>query len=485
MATQKKSKLITFISHLKNDRSASNIFARFRAWFILFGFLIVVAGGGYALYKFVLQPDKVETGTSLQTAVARLGDLSISASGTGTLIPVDSVSFGFETSGLVNQVLVSLGDHVEIGQVLASLDDTDAQSQLADARRTLRELTSPAAVALARQAVVKASQDLAEAQSARGSVTYWYDAAIEQKYQAELVLAQANLERAQTSYDNLASEPDTSTRKANAYQALFNAREAVKTAQYYVNLYSTQPSQGSVDEADANLAYAQAMFDEAGYYLSALTEGDVPDSATGSQLIKLEQARSAVVTAQENLENTILKAPISGVIMSMDLGVGDKVGTANLITINDLSAQRLDVYLDESDWTMLKVGYSSQVTFDALPDTVYTGKVIQVDPGLFTQGMTSAVHGIVQLDPPKEEFILLIGMSAAVDVISASAGNAVLVPVEALREISTGEYALFVLENGEPVMRPVTVGLKDSYYAEITSGLQAGEVVTTGIVETK
>jgi multidrug efflux pump subunit AcrA (membrane-fusion protein) len=72
-----------------------------------------------------------------------------------------------------------------------------------------------------------------------------------------------------------------------------------------------------------------------------------------------------------------------------------------------------------------------------------------------------------------------------VDVIGGRATNAVLVPVEALRELDEGEYALFVMENNEPQLRVVEVGLIDFTYAEIVSGLEAGEIVSTGIVETQ
>jgi hypothetical protein len=54
-----------------------------------------------------------------------------------------------------------------------------------------------------------------------------------------------------------------------------------------------------------------------------------------------------------------------------------------------------------------------------------------------------------------------------------------------LREIGPGEYAVFVMEDGEPRLRVVTVGLMDYTSAEITSGLEAGEAVTTGVVETQ
>jgi multidrug efflux pump subunit AcrA (membrane-fusion protein) len=60
----------------------------------------------------------------------------------------------------------------------------------------------------------------------------------------------------------------------------------------------------------------------------------------------------------------------------------------------------------------------------------------------------------------------------------------VLIPVEALREIGDGKYTVFVMENGTPRLRSVEVGLQDITYAEIRFGLEVGEIVTTGIVET-
>lgn len=56
--------------------------------------------------------------------------------------------------------------------------------------------------------------------------------------------------------------------------------------------------------------------------------------------------------------------------------------------------------------------------------------------------------------------------------------------MEALVEIDAGEYAVFVMDNGEPRLRMVTVGLMDYTSAEITRGLEAGEIVTTGSVPT-
>ena len=81
---------------------------------------------------------------------------------------------------------------------------------------------------------------------------------------------------------------------------------------------------------------------------------------------------------------------------------------------------------------------------------------------------------------------LPIGLNATVEVIGGRANQALLVPVEALREISSGQYAVFVVDpaTGEPTLRMVEVGLMDFTVAEILSGLSQGDVVTTGIVAT-
>ena len=93
------------------------------------------------------------------------------------------------------------------------------------------------------------------------------------------------------------------------------------------------------------------------------------------------------------------------------------------------------------------------------------------------------MSGLVQMDPTSAD--LLLGMGASVTVISAETENAVLVPLSALHEYSTGKYAVFVMRNGKLTVQFVEVGLEDLVNAEIKSGLQVGDVVSTGLLATK
>jgi macrolide-specific efflux system membrane fusion protein len=93
------------------------------------------------------------------------------------------------------------------------------------------------------------------------------------------------------------------------------------------------------------------------------------------------------------------------------------------------------------------------------------------------------IRALVQLDPT-DGFDLPLGSTAAVDVIGGRADNALLVPIEALHPAGQ-QYTVFVMENGKPTLHVVEVGIQDQVSVEIKSGLQAGDVVTTGITGTK
>jgi multidrug efflux pump subunit AcrA (membrane-fusion protein) len=143
--------------------------------------------------------------------------------------------------------------------------------------------------------------------------------------------------------------------------------------------------------------------------------------------------------------------------------------------------------LDETDLDKVAVGYDANVTFDALPDKTFTGKVTIVNPSLQDVSNVQTILARVVLDQASVDpgVTLPIGLNASVDVIAGQANNAILIPVEALRQIAPNQYAVFVVENGELKLQTVTVGLQDLTSAQILSGLQAGQVVSTGAVETK
>jgi multidrug efflux pump subunit AcrA (membrane-fusion protein) len=99
-------------------------------------------------------------------------------------------------------------------------------------------------------------------------------------------------------------------------------------------------------------------------------------------------------------------------------------------------------------------------------------------------GGTLAVQAWASVDAASHPATLLGGMNADVEIISAEARDTLLVPIQALRELGTDQYAVFVVQpDGELVLRPVEVGLQDFVNAEIISGLEPGETVSIGVEE--
>ena len=466
-------------------------------WIILV-VVVLVSLGGIAYYQILYKPAQQQTDEpSLQTATVRRGDIVLYASGSGTLAPAAEASFGFGVSGQVKEVYVNVGDVVEAGQLLAELDNITQEIQYTQAKRELAEMTSPFALATAEQAIAVA---LLEGDSAYGHLAYLISPEVlhweEEIAKVEQELAAARKE-AETSPS---TEPDQKVQELEAKLDLFKEKldgNWIYYEEQYVpdnftlkdratgKKYVSYPSDASIAQARAEYALTKATVIEAEYYLAALKGEEVPEDATGSNLTEMENAQLSQQSAENNLNTTRLIAPFSGTIMSLDFVVGDSVGTSAVLIIADLSQKYLEIFLDETDWGNIAVSYDAEVIFDALPNQVFTGKVTQVDPGLYTSENTSVVRGLVLLDETSDGLNLPIGTGAAVDIIGGRADNAILVPVDSLRETSPGEYAIFVIEDDKPKLRMVEIGLKDLFSAEVLSGLEPGEVVSTGLVDTE
>ena len=120
-------------------------------WLMWVVIAIVLSGTGYYYYN------KIQSNKNSKPAVATstigTGDIVLSATGPGTIIPSEEVSFGFKGSGIVSEVLVKLGDKVKAGQVLARLENTTLELQYKQAEANLAALSSPSGIAVAEQTI--------------------------------------------------------------------------------------------------------------------------------------------------------------------------------------------------------------------------------------------------------------------------------------------------------------------------------------------
>ena len=507
--------------------------------------------GGYYLVKAGSTPEASAAEAAVQTAVARRGDLIIYASASGAVVASAEVTLGFEEYGTLSELGFDLGDEVQAGDVLALLDTEDtpeaiaaevAQAQLdvLETQKTLDDLyknaDKEAALALiavedaqaaledllnsdtqqaeAWQALVAAQEAVSDAQR---SYTYTQSTASQADIDAawaQVVLAEDALERAQENYAPYSGRDDSDLTKANFRAQLSAAQQSYDEAVRDYNAMNSTGSDADQSVAAAELATAQAQLADAERAWERAKAGpSAGEIALAEAELSLAQAEwerlsdgadpedvafalAELANVQANLNLALEKqavvklvSPIAGTIVEISAEVGETLtADTKFITVADLNQPRLEVYLDETDIENVSVGYEVEVIFDAFPDDIFIGHVIEVDPSLYESGNITTIKTLVELDV--ESFSkprsLPIGLNAAVDVIGGRAENAVLIPVEALRELGPDEYAVFVVTgDNEPKLRMVEVGIMDYTSAEIISGLEAGEIVTTGIVATE
>jgi len=503
---------------------------------------VVIIGGGAATYLRRAQPVATEE-AMLQTAVVQRGSLVISATGSGTLTAPEK-SLGFTGSGemTVASVNVGAGDLVHQGQVLAEVDSTQAQEDYEDAQRAYAELTSVSGQAAALRKVADAQVQL---QRAKGTLEYLINPDV-MYWESEISGGQHKLETAKARLEKEPTDDVAKAAVAKAEAFLDFAQdkliEAKKT--YYdeyvpatfgikedldVDTYNV-PSDLEVKMAHLAVSDAEKTLQESQELYEALTIGVIPEETSNDSLLQIKKAKARLADAHANLDGCRITAPYSGTVMEVNIAGGDVVamdgsGTSGnasssgatttaadpllaaltgsedsttvsssrsnsealsaegVIVLADTSQPYLEVNWNESDWPLLKVGEEVQITFDDRQGKVFSGRIAEIDREVHTSFESTTIRGEVSLDSPFSELGLPVGASASAEAIADRDNDALLIPIEALHKTSSGSYMVFVMEDGKVRLRAVEVGLMDESYAQITSGLEAGELVTTGLMK--
>jgi RND family efflux transporter MFP subunit len=369
---------------------------------------------------------------------------------------------------------------VEIAQANLSIAQADYQVVVARANMRDDETTS------VRVNLEQAIRDLEEAQANYANAM---DAARDWERNIEttranaaeaLQKAQDSLAVAQASY-NLNTIDTSSTDVQNAWVQVLNAQGALDDMQ-------TPPEASEIGQARLNVQALEVVLQQAKLDRAEAQKTLAEAKAAGSEAteaeLTLEQARLKLESAQTALDGATLVAPVSGTVLEINAQVGETVN-GTVIVLADLERPMVQFWVEESDLNSVAVGNQVNIVFEALPDWVYEGEITGIDPVLVTVDGTTAVQSWASIDTSAHPVKLLGDMSVEVEVVAGEALNAVLAPVQALRELGEDQYAVFVVRPGgaaddELELCPVEVGLQDYVNAEILSGLQPGEVVSIG-----
>ena len=203
----------------------------------------------------------------------------------------------------------------------------------------------------------------------------------------------------------------------------------------------------------------------------------------------LRSAELSVEDTQKQVDDYTITAPISGTIISKDVKVGDTVGTSassveTMCVIYDMSYLEMTLNVDELEILSIKEGQEATITADAIPDQTFRGVVTSVSKSGTTTGGTTTYPVTIRIDEMGD---LLPGMNATAEIVTESAEDTLSVPNEA---IVRGNYVLVTKDspsaaNADDSMTApegyvyvkVTTGVSDDDYIAVTSGLQAGDTV--------
>lgn len=249
---------------------------------------------------------------------ARDGALTLSGN-----IEVVDAQLGFKIAGRVARRLVSEGDPVKAGQLVAQLEDTEQVQQLALRRAELQG----AEAALAELEAGSRPQEIASAAAALGS-------------------AEAERDRARLDFDR--------------QQELLN-RAAIASREF--------------EAAQAQLKVADARVTEAAEHLKLVREGPRPETIAQARA-RVAQARAAVALAETQVANTRLSSPLTGVVLAHHIEAGEFVAPGTpVVTVADTVHTWVRAYVNQTDLGRIRHGQHVAVRCDTFPGKTYDGVV--------------------------------------------------------------------------------------------------------------
>jgi len=212
----------------------------------------------------------------------------------------------------------------------------------------------------------------------------------------------------------------------------------------------------------------------------------------------LQQARAALNQSRELLDKTRIRSPIDGLVIQIDVKVGETViaGTTNIpgstmMIIADPSETLTEVQVDEADIAQVRVGQRADVYPAAHPETPLAGTVQTIATvARQPQGQQSLSFLVKILLDEQQDIEVRPGMSVRADIYTETAEETLAIPVQAvLYDESIGEEDadgaeeqayVYVVEGGKAVRRNVETGISSDSEQQILEGLAAGETVVTG-----
>ncbi len=415
-------------------------------------------GGVFGGRLSSLIPTEEEEALPFRLAKVEKGEIFSRINTTGTVNPVTSVTVSTQVSGTIKDLLVDVPVRVKKGDIIARLDQDLFRAEVLQAQ--------------ARVAKVKANlaKERAGVEMLKSRVA-------------------ASIEGTRTAFENLGE-------KHRRNKDLVG-RNLISREQY-------ESIKAGYDLAAARFREESARVDEA----------KVKQAVIAGIRAEVQQAEAELEMARIRLNRSVIRAPISGVVIQKTVEAGQTVAASlsspPLVKIAELAEMKVDAWVDEADIGKVEVGQAVEFQVDSYPGRVFRGKVVRIFPT--PEIKDNVVTYDTEIRVANDDLALKPGMTANVTIVLARRQDVLIVPSAALRVngrdirklypdmprrrgrrggrpsaeqrrrwLLEGRGAVWVFRDDKPARARIRFGAIDTKNMEIVSGLEAGDQVIVGI----
>jgi len=372
---------------------------------------------------------------TINVTLAESRSVSSAIQVTGSFVAKESSDVAPQAPGRIVDTPVDVGDFVKQGQIIAKLDDRDAQLRLDQAQAAEQQ-----ALAAVRQA------------------------------QSRIGLGQGQ------SFDPNAV-PEVLSAKAAFESATAQAKQAEADAKRYENLIQTgDVSRSAFEKARTQADTAQAQANSARQqYEATLNNARQNFQGVSGAEASLDGIRAQAALAKKALEDTLIRAPFAGYVSARPVAVGQYVALTNKIaTVLRITPIKLELQAPEVNAPQMKISGPVEASVPGYPGRVFHGTVTAINPAIDPNSRTFTVIA----EFANTDLSLKPGMFATARIVLPGSTMGLFVPSKAvITDPTTNSSQLFFVRDGRARVAVVQLGPPDGDDVQILSGLAPGAVV--------
>lgn len=425
-------------------------------WWLTVLILLAIVAAVFLFNNYRQRQAMQATIADLRTTPLTRETLQTTISGTGNVRPRQSVTLLWQSSGTVSPYGVAVGDTVEAGKVLMSLDENNLPADIIQA--SLNKIT-------ATQALDNLETNILLQRATLNS---------------NIASAQTAIADLETQLLNLESRACESWRVDNLRTDYENALEAYQNWSTESGWFRVQTTKAALDYCapeviSQKIATLQSQLDLQKENESIWRQ-DLEKIQFGPDPLEVEKLELQLSLAKKQLENQYIKAPFAGRILSLNQDPGDQVNPGSVAAqVADLSELFVEIPISEVDIPAIQIGQPVVLFFDAYFEEEFSGFVSDISES--GDRSTGVVNYTVTVKMEDQSERIKPGMTAAVSILTAEKPDTLVIPSESVFSRDGLNY-VYVLRDGKPEMVQVKIGAYSNQLIEVVqTDIAEGELI--------